>query len=154
MSLSPLNAISLWYNKLPPLMKVEIAAISAPVHPDTSMNGHGDDESRVAGFSKYLVEYDLKSYEIFRRAVAIVGAIEFALNGRDTEKDWDELYDSLLETRSRCTNEADKVMFDSILTNQPNIRENWLSASQSWKGLRADTLKYHNIGSWFLEHVD
>ena len=133
-------------------MKMDIAAVTAPVHPDPLLNDLHDDESRIAGFTNYLVEYDLENYEIFRRSVAVVGIIDFAFCGRDTEEDWDSLYTSMAQNQPNQTDDA--TMDSNLLANITNSKKNWLFAAQSWKILRSDELDYHRIGEWFLWHID
>jgi hypothetical protein len=153
MSVPSLTAVYDWYNNLPEEVQLDLAALSAPIHPDNSMLEHFGTDTLINGFNGYLLGDGLDSKEAFRRTVLIMAVIEFAMADRATSEGWNKSLDFLLDMRNAGDTVARKETIDGMLSKYPSRKEMWLNAAHSWAELKHSVLSRENITRWYTSSL-
>ncbi len=155
--MTPLDKIKNWLEQLDPEIARELLMFANHFHPvkeirdSSSLNG-------LPAILPYLDSTGLEVKEICARTLVSIQLINYALEGRGTDKFWQDAIDKNLDLRSHIRdnemNEKQKAgmneTLDKVLSGFPERKEAWKKICDRWDKLLSADLTNKQITDWYF----
>lgn len=153
METSPLEKIKNWLLQQSNTVREDIIMIAGHLHPNKKVfNSTGSE--KVTYFMKYL-DYPVKSNvdkrHVISRTLIVSRLIDHMLSNRDSEADWTDSLNRILDMKSLAMEEGnDDDLTGLLLNNFTEKKELWLSVSSDWYNLKETELTDKQIADWYF----
>jgi len=158
--MNPLEKIKNWLLELEPETAVELLFIANQFHPVKEIR-NGSSFEALNNLLPYLESKDLDFKEICARSMVVINLINYGLEGKGTDKYWQDAIDKNLDLRSYIRDEeTDDNMkqgmnetIDKSLSGFPARKELWKKVCASWEELLSEELTNKQITEWYFSQA-